>query len=273
MTFILQLIIFLLIVFIYLHIRFQLKINNNLEVYEIDYDTNENLQKVCDIRVPVLFDAPKSFVELPEFTKEQNSSEINIKDVNDTTPIKLSFSAASNLIREDKTSRYYSENNSNFIEENVGELRREFQKNDSLFAPQMTALTEYDIILGSRNTYTPFRYHVNYRRFLYVCRGQATIKLSSWKNEKNTDTIYNWKDFDFYSEKKVWSEIEDEKIKIIVPAGKVIFIPAYCWYSIKMTHTEDESETIVYSYSYKTYMNIVSILPKLIKSIIYKHYV
>lgn len=275
----LQIIIFLILVFIYLHIRFQLKVNNNLEVYEIDYDTNENLQKICDIRVPLLFDVPKMYVELPvEFTKQQGNSEINIKDAMDeldTTPVKLSFFSAKKLIEEDNIKKYYSEKNSDFLEES--NLKIEYKKNDSLFSPQMTAITEYDIILGSRNVSMPFKFHTNYRSFLYVSRGQATVRMCSWKNSKNFNTIYNWKDFNFYSQINVWnpqSEYENiyEKIKfidIIVPTGKVVYIPPYCWYSVKLTHSEEESETIIQSYSYKTYMNLLAISPKLILHLFY----
>lgn len=275
MIFILQLIIFLLIVFIYLHIRFQLKTNNNLEVYEIDYDTNENLQKTCDIRVPVLFDAPSSSPPPPEFTKEQNRAEINVKDATEppaAPPVKFSYSAAIDLIHEDKMQKYYSDNNADFIE-NEG-LTDEYRKFDDIFAPQMTAQRDYDIIIGSRHVSTPLRFHTNYRKFLYVSSGQATIKLATWKNEKYLNTVYNWADFDFYSLMDETAQKECDKctfIEVIVPCGKVISIPPYWWYSIKMTHSENENKTIIYSFSYKTYMNLVAILPKLLLHFIYNN--
>ena len=41
--------------------------------------------------------------------------------------------------------------------------------------------------------------------------------------------------------------------------GQMIYIPAYWWYSI-----EYSSETTICSFKYRTYMNVVAIMPKLI---------
>ena len=58
--------IFLLVLFIYIHITHQLKRSEDLEIYELDYTTNSHLQEVCDVKQPVLFEL-KTF--LPELTK------------------------------------------------------------------------------------------------------------------------------------------------------------------------------------------------------------
>ena len=50
--------IFCIVLFIYLHVQFQLKNSNDLEIYEIDDVSKEKLEEICDMRQPVLFDVP-----------------------------------------------------------------------------------------------------------------------------------------------------------------------------------------------------------------------
>ena len=52
----LSVLIFCIVLFIYLHINFHLKVSNDLEVYEIEQPSKEKLEEICDIRQPVIFD-------------------------------------------------------------------------------------------------------------------------------------------------------------------------------------------------------------------------
>ena len=51
-----HILIFLVILFLYIHITNQYKKSEDLEIYEMDYTTNVHLQEVCDIKQPVLFE-------------------------------------------------------------------------------------------------------------------------------------------------------------------------------------------------------------------------
>lgn len=317
MNFFTQLIVFLVLVFVYLHVRFQLKTNNDLEVYEIDYVDNANLQNVCDIRTPVLFTRPAlpkeggaaaaaaAEIDPRKFTKHQASHDVNIYDAVDNAaaggvaaPVALSFTAAEHMLASDKTRRYYSADNGDFLEET--ELREQYRKYDVLWEPSLTAHKYYDLLLGARHVTTPLVHHVDYRRFLYVTRGQILVKMTCWKNTRFLDAKYNWRDFVFYSPMNVWRpqpEYEEnyEKIQfveVIVPAGRVLFIPPYWWYSIKFTQStavvtapddngapdEDPAahtaagvpeETVVMGFNYRTYANIAAISPKLFMRSLY----
>ena len=48
--------IFCLVLFLYLHVYFQLKTSDDLEIYEIDYPSKDKLEEICNLRQPVLFD-------------------------------------------------------------------------------------------------------------------------------------------------------------------------------------------------------------------------
>ena len=47
--------IFIIILTIYLHINNELKKVDNVQIYEIDYLNNEQLQQTCDLKTPFIF--------------------------------------------------------------------------------------------------------------------------------------------------------------------------------------------------------------------------
>jgi len=55
MNYFLVLIVFCVILFIYLHLQFQMKTSNDLELFEIYDTTKENMEEICDIRQPAIF--------------------------------------------------------------------------------------------------------------------------------------------------------------------------------------------------------------------------
>jgi len=59
--------VFCLVLFIYLHINFHLKVGNDLEVYEIEQGSKDKLEEICDIRQPVIFDFDNS--KIIEYSK------------------------------------------------------------------------------------------------------------------------------------------------------------------------------------------------------------
>ena len=55
MKIIVGLFIFCVILFLYLHVTFQLRTSNDLDVYEIEANSKDRLEEICDVRQPVLF--------------------------------------------------------------------------------------------------------------------------------------------------------------------------------------------------------------------------
>ena len=47
--------IFIIVLFFYLHIIYHLKKSNDLEVYEINEPTKNELEEICNYRQPVIF--------------------------------------------------------------------------------------------------------------------------------------------------------------------------------------------------------------------------
>lgn len=125
----------------------------------------------------------------------------------------------------------------------------------------------YDMVSASQNTETPLQYNVNYRNFYLVTHGKIKIKLIPPKSARYLYSTDDYENFEFRSPLNPWEiqrqyKADFDKIKTLeielIP-GKIVYIPAYWWYSIKFL----ESLTTVCTFKYRTYMNTIAILPKL----------
>jgi hypothetical protein len=264
--------IFCVVLFIYLHVQFHLKTGEDLEMYEIDEPSKDKLEEICDIRQPVIFDfdnqkiletSNKTFIN-NNYTafevKIRNSKE---SDNNTELYIPLALHAATKLFDEDKNSNYYSENNKDFLEE-TGVVKN-FKYNDEFLRPYMVSNCNYDILLGSNDTCTPFRYEINYRNYFLLTQGSAQIKLAAPHSTKYLYPVYDYENFEFRSPVNPWNPqakfvADFDKIKCLeftLKPGKTLFIPAYWWYSIKFI----SSNTSISCFHYRTYMNNIAISP------------
>ena len=263
--------IFCLVLFIYLHVQFHLKTSEDLEMYEVEQPSKDKLEEICDLRQPVIFDfdcqkivesSNKSYI-----SNNYNAFEIKIRNVKETDPnselyIPLPLHAANKLFNEDNNSTYFSENNNEFLEE-TGVIKS-LKYNDEFLRPYMVSNCNYDIMLGSANTCTPFRYEINYRNYYLLTEGSAQIKLAPPHSIRYLYPNYDYENFEFRSPVDPWSPqpkyIADfDKMKCLeftlIP-GKTLYIPAYWWYSIKFN-----KNTSISCFNYRTYMNNIAVAP------------
>ena len=263
--------IFCLVLFIYLHVQFHLKTSNDLEMYEIDQASKDKLEEICDIRQPVLFDFDNSKImdtsNKTYINNNYQAFEVKIRntkesDANEELYVPLPLHAAVKLFDEDKSSIYLSENNGDFLQE-TGVIKN-FRYNDSFLRPHMVSNCNYDILLGSNGTVTPFKYEINYRNFFLLTQGTAQIKMAPPQSTRYLYPNYDYENFEFRSPVNPWSvqpnySADFDKIKCLeftlVP-GKTLFIPAYWWYTIKFG-----PNTSISCFFYRTYMNNIAISP------------
>jgi hypothetical protein len=266
--------IFCIVLFLYLHIYFQLKTSNDLEVYEIEQPSKEKLEEICDLRQPVIFDYQnESLLEtckLSQITEHYSAFDVkvrNVKEVDDNTDlhIPVTLKAALSLFNGDKDAKYVSEKNGDFLEETG--IIKNYKYNDAFLRPPMVSNCFYDFLTGSQNTETILQYSVNYRNFYLVTHGIIKIKLIPPKSARYLYPVEDYENFEFRSPLNPWNiqrqyKADFDKIKTLeieLTPGKIIYIPAYWWYSIKFV----EPLSSICVFKYRTYMNTVAILPKL----------
>ena len=266
MQFVFAFLIFCIVLFLYMHIQFHLKTSDELELYEIDDVSKERFEEICDLRQPVLF----QFFNQPilESVKKQNlfqrypSFDVKVREKNDVNYIQLPFENALQLFRSDKNSSYYSENNSDFLQETT--FVKNLSYNDSFLRPYMVSNCKYDVLFGSTHCTTPCRFELNYRTFFLLTEGTAKIKLAPPCSTKYFNPIYDYENFEFRSPINVWSpqpeyKADYSKIKCLeftLLRGKTLYLPAYWWYSIEFSE-----DAFISCFRYKTYMNNVAISP------------
>jgi hypothetical protein len=285
MNFFISFLIFLIILFLYIHIIHQLKTSEDLEIYEMDYSTNSQLQEVCEVKQPVLFEFQSIYPDIYEnLSKEEifskyGSYDVKIKDTRDYNQsnesidyVVLSLQSSQNLVESDSGSHYFSENNEELVDESG--LSLEYKDLDTYLKPSFTLQSKYDIMYGSQNTATPLRYHLNYRQFFIVKSGKIHVKMTPMKSKKYLKPIKDYDNYEFRSPINVWNPQpeylhEMDKLKFLefdVHAGHVLYIPAYWWYSIKY-----EKDTMIYSATYNSVMNCVAHLPQWLLYFLQQH--
>ena len=265
--------IFCLVLFIYLHVMFQLRTSDDLEVYELDDSSKERMEEICDMRQPVIFgfdnDAIVKYTSRDYITTNYHAFEVKVRDANDiegdNACLPLQLNHAIKLFEEDKTKTYFSENNSQFLQE-TGVIKN-LQSNDEFIRPYMVASCEYDIMMGTTAGTTPLRYSVNYRNYYCVTQGNIEIKMIPPRSSKYLSSVNDYENFEFRSPINPWNVQplyagDFDKVKCLevkLHVGQTIYIPAYWWYSIRFG-----KNTSISCFHYRTYMNNVAILPKTI---------
>ena len=280
-----SLFIFLVILFFYIYIMHQFKRSEDLEMYEMDYTNNAQLQEVCDVRQPILFLlyplCPKLFDDLGHpsvLNKKYGSYDVQIKDVRDyfsgskskcdlgTVPLPLSQALA--LIEQDITAKFLSETNGPFLEE-TGLLGQIDTLLDPLLKPAFTIHTNNDLLMGAINTVTPFQYHTYYRRFFCVTSGKIRLKMTPWTSTKYMHPTKDYEHYEFRSPIHPTGPSPEyqhdyDRINFLefeVEVGHAVHIPPYWWYSIE--YIGSSKITMVHSISYMTIMNMVATCPDL----------
>jgi hypothetical protein len=254
-----------------MHLQHQYKKKEDLEIYEMDYISNANLQEVCDLKQPVFFASEHTehlFSKLHPDLKE----EVVVKDIGDyhrssasssdastqITGITLSFSSAYGLMDSDPKHIFYSENNGSFLEE--ADFIPTFSKFSSKIGSPWSVKTSYDLLFASPKVETPWKFHTASQRFLVTSPGEGIrVKMTPWKSRKYMDLVYDYETLEFWCR-----SVQDSNIKCLdfdVKQGYVLYIPPYWFYSIEFLDkagSTDSKISFVASFTYTTPMNILA---------------
>ena len=273
---VLGLIVFCVILFLYLHIQFHLKTSDELEIYEIEQASKDKIEEICDLRQPVLFDWDEDSEKIINSTRKDflldNYPAFEIKIRENIEPnneeelyLPLPLHLSHKLFEQDKTAKYFSEANTDFLLE-TGAIKN-MTYNDEFLRPRLVSNCYYDVLMSSSDVETPFRYDLNYRNYFIVTQGSIKVKLSPPKSSKYLYPVKDYENFEFRSPINPWSpqskfKSDFDKIKCLeltLLPGRFLFIPAYWWYSFKFSEN-----TSVSCFKYRTYMNNIAISPNIV---------
>jgi hypothetical protein len=235
-----------------MHVIYQLKTSNDLELFELELPSKSKLEDVCNLRQPLVFNYYENDIQqctLPRLS-EYNAFDITMYDSN--------FIATQQRLESALQSKenYFSANNADFLHETM--VKRHYSTTDAFLRPPMVSSIQYDLLFGANNATTRLEYSTHYRNYFYVTNGSVSIKLTPPRNTKYLNAIKDYGAQENYSTVNPWlNQVDKVKfLEITLTQGKMIFIPAYWWYSIKF-----EKDACVCGFKYKTIMNVVANLP------------
>jgi lysine-specific demethylase 8 len=277
MNYILFSFIFLSVIFIYLHIYHQLKKSNDLGIIKLDNPTKDELEEECDLKQPLFFkynnDNLKTSCNLNSITQIYPNYYLNLFNETIIKPLvkksslcysPVNISELQELLLNDKDGIIISQNNEEYLKEM--QLNSIIQENDLYLKPPLTCSSIYDIIIGTKDATTKLEYNDSCRNYLFVTQGTIKLRLIPPQYSSSLYSNNDYIHYKFESPINVWDVQEEYKKKyyrvryvdVVLQEGDIIYIPPYWWYSIKFNKISSISKM-----RYYTYMNYLSIIPKI----------
>lgn len=216
---ILFIIIFILTLFIYVHIVYHWKLNNDTDIHDLGEVGQGRLNELCQLRQPLIIASETKDISLSKFNIRIENKYHVITDISDS---------------------FISERN----ETNIHMFSQ-----DNLLRPPLTMYTNFDIWCG-KNSVTPTRYHLAHRMFMHSL-GNIVVKLTPPDNAPDLDIINDYELYEFRTKHQPKSSIS-----IKLNPNQILFIPPYWFYSIEYN---DLSYVLVYQYfTYMSELSVIN---------------
>lgn len=240
-----NLIIFFIILFTYIHIQDQTKTGEDLEIYEYEYVSLKGVQEITQYKQPVLFALAFDMPALEPLDP------ISIKDIRDyyksdtcVETISLSHQSAIGLLDTDSKSLFYSNRNQSSIAKSEA-WTKWFESIDPFLKPAFTILKEYDILYGSHKAHTITTFHRESHTYLYVpSEKNAThirVKMTPWKSRTFMDEESDYTYYEFWTKTNLFDKHDRMRcLDFSVKPGYVLYIPPYWFYSIEFQNKSNE---------------------------------
>ena len=273
MYIIVNLIIFISVLIFYLHTYNHTITNNDREVLRELNVNRENITDLCSTKQPYVFTLQEEFLpSIPYlFNKTLNTeNKLYFKDLTllENTYVPVTLDEGFGLLKKDKKSKYLSQKNESILVDPAIEMGYDIL--DLSLKPLENIKCDRDLILGSNYVKTPLRYELSCRNFFYVMGSEIFVKLYPPSDLDKLDIIPDYEELEFTSPINVWDSsfnIQDSPpVEISLKPSEGLFIPPYWLYSFCLT-----KKSQICKVQYKTFFNMVSILPYLGRQILQKH--
>jgi len=261
MDWVLSTIIFIIVLFVYIHVANHVSTSSDLEVYDVLNIPSDKLEDLCGSKQPFIAKNNNNplhgsihgaLSKVTNFSIRTTGSHIE----NDIPPLTVGRDKAEKLFSGNDNSevKYYS--CGNWIESkdalNAPGLSVE---RDAFFAPPMTVFTKSDFFVGETGAHSALRHEIAHRTFLYGFNNASSVILVPPDRYNDLNVIKDYELLEFRSPKNPWSDDSEVKgsIKIMLEPGDTLYIPPYWFYSIKLgEHSK------VHLFQYYTALNLVS---------------
>jgi len=230
MNILLHFFIIIIIIIFYFNIYEQNKIVSTIEIYENDYTTNNDFQKICK-KDPIITEMNDLYINPVD-----SSFNVNLFDVKDDSNIIIPYETLNASIQHHKKNKFYTKNNYIYGEP-------EFSK---YIKPASCFFSNLEIIGGSADTKTKNYVHNYYRTFLYIENGSVAIQIKPMENETITPDYVNYVF-------NVENDNDDKFVNFTMSQGQMLYIPPNTIYNI--TYTDS---SILHKYAYHSISSFLS---------------
>lgn len=262
-----NLLIFCVVLFLYVHVYNHIKTSSYLEVYEIENLSKDKFEDLNNFKQPLLLNnyTLLNNINMDYLISNYPTFDINLYNKQNDSVLKIKMVEFNTIINSDDSINYISYNNKDFLEETT--LEKVLSSNDSFFRPYNICNKTYDIIMGRKNSASQLKYSINSRNILYLSSGQIEVTLCPPKYYKNLHVKKNYELLDYYSSIDInniqpiyKNDYHKAKfLRVMLNTDQVLIIPPYWFYSIKFL----EENTIAFFNSYRTFTSSIAIIPDL----------
>jgi hypothetical protein len=263
MYIIINLLIFVVIFFLYIHIKSFTKISNDIDVYVLNNPCHEIIEENSRFNQPLHIkniDSDILNINYEWLYDNYKYYDINYRNINDDDCQKITnLNNASSIFNNDISNLYISKNNYDFIKSTF--LNEYIKKLDIILRSNMLVSSEYDIITGSKDSYTKLEYSLISKNYIIPTSGSIEIFLYPPKYSKYMHINKDYFNMEFTSNIDIYNISDKYKddfnkckaIKVILNKGDILLIPMFWIYSIKLL----EKNTLVYNLKYKSFINYI----------------
>lgn len=267
LQFLVSILIFCIVLLLYLHVVYYLKVNNTLEVFHVNDYTKENVNRLCQLKQPFTFNyMNQPLLQALNFDSLQNQYNklfIQLRKKTEDLFLPVPVERGLQLFENDVSNNYYSENNEVFLK--TSNLLQ-YCKQDNVLQPTLMSNHKFDVILGNDGSNTKTKYNLYYRNFFYVTDGSCKLRLLPPNTSGKLNVNKNYELFEYNCKENVFDHsFKQQYVDVELKKGEIIFIPTYWFYSFQF-----KEKTIISSFHYSTYLSNLSIIPDVCKHVLQK---
>jgi len=259
-------IVFIVVLFIYLHVQFQLSTSSEEKIYDVEFGLNKRIDDVLDLKQPVvlhtttnlrIFSDNNLFIQesfnrrsILQTFKENEICVLDNTSDDVNTVVSSTVESANDLFNADKKGIYYTESNKEIID-NLGKFKiGALTTYYNFLKPPLCSNNMYDIIFGSEYVTTRAKYSIMFRNYFLVTDGEVEIRLIPPNNVQSDNIISKYETFEYISKDNLWDTTETpNSITAVLKKGECMYIPPYWLYSFKLS-----KGAVIVSSRYNSYL-------------------
>lgn len=262
-----QICIFVILLFIYVHVRYHIRPGTDQIIYELADPSRDLLHETIHHKQPVKFHTEMELtlqLNWKELLNANKSQNVNVGMEQTSVPVNGLIDVSDNVLLQS--------NQQFFADIDITDV---FGAMQSMFRPHMMTRVSYDLIgnygKGSANIHTHPTSSSAHITYLVCTSGTAKVRLCSGKYTKRLcrDTsvepkvshISFWDNSGNLANEELFAQIKSLDTTLV--PNQTIAIPAHWWYSVDLS-----PHTNIAVYGYRSIMNELACLPETIRSLL-----